>query len=337
MKTGIRMTCLTLLFLSSLALANGQLPRYQRQEETIRVGINLVTVNVIVTDSKGRYVKGLQADQFSVYDEKVKQSIVHFAAGSAPVSVGIVCEIQTGRPERASAILAALKQFVATLGPRDEFFLVAYSQQGSLTTDFIPTAEQLLNHLTFVKPGGASALYDATFLAASRLRQARNLKKVLLVISDGQDQSSRHTYNELRNRLREFDAQIYAISIADPSIDEFAGYDRWIFEDFTRQTGRRSFLLNSDAAMGRAVLAEMARVSGGSTYSPESESEPELAAICTQIAVEMREQYTLAFYPSQLDSRKWHRLKVRIESTQDRSDLKLFYREGYQIPGNKLL
>lgn len=68
--------------------------------------------------------------------------------------------------------------------------------------------------------------------------------------------------------------------------------------------------LNSDASRN-AVLAELARVSGGSTYSTETESEPELTAICTQIAVEMREQYTLGFYPSDLETRKSHRLKVR--------------------------
>jgi hypothetical protein len=83
--------------------------------------------------------------------------------------------------------------------------------------------------------------------------------------------------------LREFDVQIYTIGIADPATDQFAGYRRWVFEDFTRQTGRRSFLLNSEAAMGRAVLGEMARVGGGTTYTPESESEPELTGICTQI------------------------------------------------------
>lgn len=87
----------------------------------------------------------------------------------------------------------------------------------------------------------------------------------------------------MRSRLREFDVQIYTIGIADPATDQFAGYRRWVFEDFTRQTGRRSFLLNSEAAMGRAVLGEMARVGGGTTYTPESESEPELTGICTQI------------------------------------------------------
>ena len=86
--------------------------------------------------------------------------------------------------------------------------------------------------------------------------------------------------------------------------------------------------------MGRAVLGEMARVSGGTTYSPERENEPELTGICTQIALELREQYTLGFYPGDLTSGKWHRLKVRIEGEQG-SGLSLSYRKGYQLVNTK--
>lgn len=325
------LACLIVLVLTSLAIANGQSTQIPRQEDKVVVSTNLVTVNVIVTDSDGRYVKGLKADQFSIYDENARQQIEHFSVGAAPVSIGLVCEIHTASPNRASAVLAALKQFVSTLGERDTFFFTAYSPDGSVTTDFIPSTTQVLEHLSLVKPGGPSALYDVLYSAAGRLRQSQNLKRALLVISDGQDDKSKHSYNELSTRLREFDAQIYTIGISDPAMDQFAGYRRWVFEDSTRQTGRRSFLLNSEAAMGRAVLGEMARVSGGTTYAPESESEPELIGICAQIALELREQYTLGFYPSDLTTRKWHRLKVRIDPPQTSSGLSLSYRKGYQL------
>ncbi len=330
-----RLTCLIALILTSLVPAYGQSSQNSPQEETVVVSTNLVTVNVIVTDSEGRYVKGLKSEQFSVYDENAKQKIAHFSVGAAPVSIGIVCEIHRTAPARVSAVLAALKQFVATLGEGDNFFFTAYSPDGSVTTDFIPAANQVIEHLSLVKPGGPAALYDVIYSAAGRLRQSNNLKRALLVISDGQDDHSKHSYNELRNRLREFDAQIYTIGVADPAMDEFAGYRRWVFEDLTRQTGRRSFLLNSEAAMGRAVLGELSRVSGGTTYVPESESEPELTGICTQIALELREQYTLGFYASDLPTRKWHRLKVRIDPPQSSSGLSLSYRKGYQLAANK--
>ena len=125
-------------------------------------------------------------------------------------------------------------------------------------------------------------------------------------------------------------SKLYAIGIADPKMDQLAAYCRWFFEDITRQGGRRSFLLDSDAAIGRAVLAEMSRVSRGATYFPATESESELAGLCTQIALELRQQYTLGFYAKATDN-NWHRVKVRVPKTAKGSDLSLTYREGYQI------
>ena len=301
-------------------------------EDRLIVTSNLVTVNVVVTDRKGKYVKGLNADQFSIYDENIKQKIAHFSVGAAPVSIGIVCETPA-HLERTSAIMAALKQFVSTLGQRDTFFFTAYSNDGSVTTEFIPSANQLMDHLRVVKPGGPSALYDVLYSAAEKLRAAPNLKRALLVISDGRDDSSKRRYGDFRNRLREFDAQIYSIAIADPAINQFAGTRRWMVEDLTRQTGRRSFLTNPEAAVGRATLAEMSRVSGGATYSAESESEPELTLICEQIATDLREQYTLGFYPSQVTPQRWHKLKVQMDARYPK--VSLSYRNGYQLMTTK--
>ena len=321
--------CLIIVLLAATALAQST-TRQPQQEDKVVVGTNLVTLNVIVTDSKGRYVKGLSRDQFDVYDNKVKQQIAHFSSDASPVSIGIVYEVHQSATEKTRAMLAAIKQFTSTLKNEDDFFFLAFSEHGSFVTDFVPSANQVLDHLQYVKPRGPSSLYDSIYFAADRLRTSRNLKKALLVISDGQDTSSIHNYDKLRNRLRTLDAQLYAIGIADPKMDQLTGNRRWFFEDITRPGGRRSFLLNSDAAIGRAVLAEMSRVTGGATYFPATESESELAGICTQIALELRQQYTVGFYSKATDA-NWHRLKVRVSKTAGGSDLTLTYREGYQI------
>ena len=302
-------------------------------DDRIVVGTNLITLNVIVTDSKGRYVTGLRNDQFAVFDDRIRQRIAHFSAEESPVTLGIVCEIHYNTPDRARALLNAIRRFTATLRRQDRFFFVGFSYDGSVSTDFIPTLDQLIDHLKFVKRG-PSSLYDAVYLAGQRLQSAPNLKKALLVVSDGRDENSRHTYKELCDRLRMFDAQIYAIGIADPALDPYAGYDRWVFEDVTRGSGRRPFLFNSDASLGRAVLSELSQLSGGTTYFPDSESEPELTAICTQISVELRHQYTLGFYSRQPNVSGWHRLKVEVHNPEERSTLTLSYRKGYQIAGS---
>lgn len=330
MRTFVCM-CIATFVLAVTAAAQASPTSQPQQDDRIIVGTNLVTVNVLATDGDGRYVKGLSRDQFTIYDNNVEQQIAHFSADPASVSIGIVCEIHERAPEQTRAVLTAVKHFTRTLGSKDDFFFVAFSEHGSVSTDFIPSSNQLQDHLRFVKPGGPSSLYDAVYLAATRLREAKNLKKALLLISDGHDINSSHSYNKLRDRLRTLDAQIYAIGIADPELDQFARYRRWYFEDITRQLGPRSVHMSPESASGRAVLAEMSRVSGGTTYLPEMESESELAYICSQIAFELRQQYTLAFYSNAAGNDGWHKLKVRVRKSQVHSNLKLSYRKGYQF------
>jgi Ca-activated chloride channel family protein len=316
-----------LLLLLSGALAQAQEVKPNQGDEKIISATNLVTVNVIVTDGNGNYVKGLRRDQFEVSDEKVKQQIAHFSDEAAPVSIGIVCELHNAPSAKTRAMLASLKQFTNGLDTADDFFFMAFGKQGSVRAEFVPTAAQVLDHLASVKPGGPASLYDAVYLAADRLRKSRNLKKTLLIVSDGEDESSRTTFKELRNRLREFDVQVYALGIANPAIAQSGSYGRWEYEDVTRQSGRRHF--SNEASLGRAVLAEMARVSGGATYFPESENEPELAGIFAQISLELRHQYTIGFYPTeQTTNKEWHRIRVRANAGS--RPLELSYRQGYR-------
>ena len=307
----------------------------QQLDDRVVVGTNLVTVNVIVTDGKGHYVKGLSEDQFTVYDNTVKQQIAHFTSEPSALSIGIVCEVHESTSEQTRAVLAALKQFTGTLRSEDDFFFVAFSEHGSFITDFIPSSDQVLNHLQGVKPGGPSSLYDSVYSAATRLRKARNLKKALLLVSDGYDANSAHSYKSLRNHLSTLDAQVYAIGITDPALDQFAAYRRWFFEDITRHGGRRSVQVSPEAASGRAVLAEMSRASGGTTYLPAMESEAELAYILSKIALELRQQYTLAFYSKATVSTGWHKLQVHVRESQAHSDLRLSYRKGYQVSNDR--
>lgn len=301
-------------------------------QERIVSRTDVVNVNVIVTDKSGRYVRGLTRGDFELFDEKVKQQIAHFSNDPAPVSLGIVYEVHPRTSDRRSAMLAALRQFTRNLREEDDYFFMAFGSQGSVTTGFVPTEEQVLNHLAAIRPGGASSLYDALYMAADRLRKQRHLKKALLIVSDGEDEQSSTGYKALRNRLREFDVQIYAVGIANPAVDRNADHGRWIFEDITRQTPGRRFQGYSEDSMGHALLSEIARLSGGSAYYPETENEPELVGICTQIAMELRQQYTLGFYPAGTESnRTWHRIKIILKPGSGRRGLSLSYRQGYRL------
>src|SRR6185436_3831194 len=143
------------ILIATLALLLLTTSTITAQEESVVTRTDFVGVNVIVTDKSGRYVRGLTRDDFELFDEKVKQEIAHFSSDPAPVSLGIVYELHPGTADRRSAMLAALRQFARNLGEEDDFFFMAFGAQGSVTTGFVPTEDQVINHLAAIRPGGA--------------------------------------------------------------------------------------------------------------------------------------------------------------------------------------
>lgn len=302
-----------------------------QEVEKVEVSANLVSVNVSVTDSRGRYVQGLDGGQFEVFDDGVRQRIAHFSAGDAPFSLGIVYDMHPTTRERAAAVLGALKRFAGALRRDDDFFLLAFNERGSAEVGFVPTAEQIGGHLAFIPAREPNSLYDAVYLAAEKVRSRPGAKKALLVISDGIDHNSRHSYSELRRKVGEFDVQLYGIVVSDLNAGPQAGESRWAFEDLTRRTGRRTLSESADAALGRASLDEMTRASGGASYFPQTEGERELFGVCARIALELRSQYTVGFYPAGVsDASRPHKIRVRVSPNRDSGRLHLSYREGYR-------
>ncbi|HYH86861.1 MAG TPA: VWA domain-containing protein [Pyrinomonadaceae bacterium] len=321
-----------ILTLSFVVLTATSALAQDNDDERVVIDARLVSVNVSVTDARGVPIKALDKDRFEVFSDNVRQQIAHFSTEEAPLSIGIVYDIHSSTPERTDAALRALKQFTRTLRREDDFFVTVFNQRGSVVVDFVPTVDQVFNHLTYVAPKGPSALYDAIYQAAEKVNAARAEKKALLIISDGYDHQSGHSDREVRSRVKELNIQVYGIGIADPHDDPLEGRGRWVFEDITRQTGRRTFLARTDAAFGRAVLEEMSRASGGAAYFPDSRNgEQELAGLGAQILLELRRQYTLAFYPTGAQSGAgWHKIRVRVTTLAGSDGLRLSYRKGYK-------
>jgi Ca-activated chloride channel family protein len=274
--------------------------------QKVRLETQLVSITITVTDAYGRFVTGLGRDHFEIFDDKVKQQISHFSDEDAPLSLGIVYDVSGSMKERIGRAMRALRRFVETSHDDDDFFLIGFNDRASLVQDFTTSAEKVIDHLMFVAPKGSTALYDAAYLAVEKVKQGRHSKKALLIISDGQDNNSRYTYKELRNRVKEADVQIYAIGITDPASDSLAGF-------------------------GRSNLEEITRMTGGRAFFPNAYNEPELVEICTRIALELRHQYAIGFYPTDAASdAKWHKVNVKVNPPKGLGRLSLSYREGYQ-------
>ena len=282
--------------------AKPQNPKDQR----ITIATDIVNLPVSVTDSYGRFVTGLAKEHFDVYDDKVKQQIAHFSDDDAPVSLGIVYDVSGSMKERIGRSIKALRRFIDTSHQDDDFFLIAFNDRAKLIQDFTVSGDSILGHLLFANARGSTALYDAAYIAVEKVQQGRHSKKALLIISDGQDNNSRYTYKELRNRVKEADVQIYAIGITDPASDALAGF-------------------------GRSVLEEITRMTGGRAFFPNAYNEPELVEICTRIALELRHQYSIGFYPTDITSdAKWHKVQVKVNPPRGLGRLSLNYRDGYQ-------
>ena len=291
--------------LAMLAILLSTLPTAaQQQGPSIRLSRDLVTLNVTVTDPLGRYVSGLSATRFEVFDDKVKQEIAFFGYTDAPVTIGVVFDISGSMKQRIVRSVTALKRFIEASHREDEYFLLGFNNRVSLLRDYTTGGGDLAASLTLASADGRTALYDAVLVGIEKARAGRHDKRALLIISDGQDNSSRYTFSELRDVVREADVQIYAIGITDPMHETELG------------------------PYGEAVIEELVRTTGGRAYFPTSEAE--LMNICSQIALELRNQYTIGYYPScNIRDGRWHRLKVKLETPEGLPRLVVRTRDGY--------
>jgi Ca-activated chloride channel family protein len=309
------------IFLSTLSAAG----IFAQDTDVIRVETDLVSVSVAVRDEKGRAVKGLSREQFEILDNKTKQTLAHFSAQDAAVSYGIVYDLHPTTDASTKAVLESLRQFTKELSPAEDFFITVFNERGNLTVDFVPSVEQVTQQLS---ARGPRSLYDAVLQAAEKLRARRNQKQTLIIISDGADHRSHHSYNELIKQMRGLNMQTYAV-LLDENAD-----GRWTYSDITRNREPRT--IRSDAtANDRAAISDLSLKTGGAAYVEGLENQQRLYSAYKQIAKEMNEQYTLGFYPSATDGR-WHSLAVRlVPSTKESKKYVLTYRQGYQSPKAK--
>ena len=264
-----------------------------------------------MTDSYNRLVTGLDSHHFEVFEDKVKQDISFFSDDDAPVSLGIIFDVSGSMKGKLDRARDALKAFILTSHNDDDFFLVGFNQRANLVAEFTD-GDTLANKLTLVEPKGQTALYDAAYLGIEKVKQGRHNRHAMLLISDGQDNSSRYTYGELRKLLKEAGVQIYCIGIVEMGGGAGGTLDM----------------------QGQAILEEIAQVTGGKAFFPRSAAELEDAT--TRIALELRHQYSIGYNPTNVKrDGQWHKIKVNVKGPKGLSNLKVQHKEGYYAVTNK--
>ncbi len=220
-------------------------PDQQRDSQaTIRVTADLVLVPVTVTESSGRPVLGLEKRDFVLTDDKIAQEILSFSREITPVSIGIVFDLSGSMSNKIGKARTAVREFLRYLETGDEVVLVTFNDNAQQRTEFASDDAAVLNELLFARPSGSTALLDAVAMAVRAMRNAHNDRRVLLVISDGEDKHSRLSERELKRVLEETEIQIHALGIHDRSPGMRGAAGPKVLEDLAQVSGGEHHMVN---------------------------------------------------------------------------------------------
>jgi VWFA-related protein len=324
----------------ALALAislSAQQEAAQSPDETgafrFKSGVELINVTTTVTDSNGRFVAGLRKEDFSVYEDDVPVALTHFSAERVPVSLGIVLDTSGSMAgSKIADAKAALNRFFHDLlDPEDEIFVYSFSNYPVLVQDWTSDRRLLNRVVDRISPTGGTAMYDAVADAVPVAEQGQFRKKALVVISDGNDTSSRTTIRELKQQIRESEVLVYAIGIDGE--DEVVNRPPPRVQPrpplpiplpFPTPGGRRPFpqilggqpgrtrVLIGDERVNVAALRDMTDDSGGRTEVIRRARDLDPAT--ASIADELSRQYYLGYEAPGKNDGRWHTIRVEVRN-----------------------
>lgn len=313
-KNTIHLKCLVfslcILFLTGVNFAQTPTPtpptKQDLDDPPINVQTDLVTLTLTVTDQFGRYVSGLGKGAFTIIDNNQEQELTFFSDTDAPVSVGVVFDVSGSmNGEKIAKARKALERFINTSHPNDEYSLIAFNTRAQLLLDRSRNGELLSEKLQMVQPKSNTALYDAVYLGIERVTRGAHQKKALLIISDGQDNSSRYNFGEVRRLLKESDVTVYSVGILGGG-------------DYGSSLGMQ----------GQSFLDELSSVTGGKAFYPSTGVE--MDELFERIALELRHQYSVGYTPKDFQPNgKWRKVKVKVKPPRGLPRLIVRSREGY--------
>lgn len=281
-------------------------PDNARNEYTISVNVGMVVLSGTVQDRKNALVSGLGKDNFQIYEDGVLQQIKNFSHEDVPVTIGLVIDNSGSMMPKRSDVIAAALAFARSSNPRDQMFVVMFNEKVSFglpaDVSFTDNMSQLERALSGIAPDGQTALYDAVAAALEHLKQGTRDKKVLVIVSDGGDNKSSHTLNQIVAMAEQSGAIIYTIGIFDAD----------------------------DPDQRPQVLKRFAKDTGGEAFLPESLKD--VLPICEQIARDIRNQYTLAYIPTNRKRDGTHRAIEVKASAPGQGRLSVRSRTGYFAP-----
>lgn len=280
-----------------------------RSGRSIRVDVDLVLVNVTVTDPFNRLVTGLEKENFKVLEDQGEQDILHFSSEDVPISLGVIFDVSGSMSNKLDKSRMAALQFLKTANPADEFFLVTFSDRAVQQTSFTSSVEEVQSRLMFTRAKGRTALLDGIYLGLNQMRSAHNARRALLIISDGGDNHSRYNENDIKRFVKESDVQLYSIGIFSPI--------------GTRPT--------SEEVTGPMLLSSLTETTGGRSFAVQNIDD--LPDVATKISIELRNQYVIGYRPhNRARDGRWRKIRVKLLAPSGLPPLNVYAKTGYYAP-----
>ncbi len=308
-----RLRPLVALLLSTALCSMAQSPAAARQPQrprtassapyTLHIDAEEVILNCTVLDKKRELVNGLTASNFKVFEDKSREVIVSLQHRDTPVSIGLVIDNSGSMSSKRAAVVSAALDLVKASNPQDETFVINFSDQAYLDQDFTSDLSQLQQGLSKLSLSGSTALYDTVVTAADKMeRSATRPRKILIVISDGDDNSSRLTLEDAVHRVQDMQGPIiYSIGLL------FGG-------DKSRHA--------------RHDLQILSNETGGIAFFPGSLRD--IDSVAAEVARDIRNQYAIAYRSTRTSAEGYHTVKVEANSPEQ-GKLAVYTRSGYYV------
>lgn len=294
----------TVMLAAALAFGQDGKPDVSQRDPVFSVDTIEVVLHVTVADRRDRLVTDLSKEDFAVFEDGRQVPLKIFRQEDVPVSVGILVDNSGSMRDKRLRVNAAAVEFVKESHPDDEVFIVNFNDEAYLDSPFTNEIPKLQDALQRIDSRGGTALYDAARMSLDHLNEkAKHDKRVLLIITDGEDNASRTELELLVRELQEMDAgqtQIYAIGLLS-------------------EEERRS------AKRAERAIKYMTRATGGPSYFPETVDE--VTALTKQIALDIRNQYTLVYNPPGNKPAGFRQIEIQLVGSAKRNSVR--HRPGY--------
>jgi Ca-activated chloride channel family protein len=290
--------------------------QHSKQESpAIKLTTDLVSLNVLVTDDGGRAVLGLKKEDFKIYENGVEQPIAFFSAEEAPVSWGLILDRSGSMMGMMRDVYRAAVHVIDEGTDQDEMFIAIFNKRIELVTAFISDKHKLEKSILGLRADGETALWDAVAYGLDRIKLGKNRKKVLVVITDGQDNASKLNFRELIDLAEEAEVLIYPVGM------------------FESEGGMMRSLpqLRISRDYPDVELDRLAKATGSLAHFPRDIEECKQSM--KEIAREVSQQYSIGYYPTNTArDGKWRMISVIARQPSSTTKCVARTRPGYYAP-----